>query len=466
MSTSVTEGENARPGLRQRGQLLAHRVLPGVVARKVAQNTGWLIGERVLRMVGALAVTIWVIRYLGPVDFGILAYAMSLSLIAEVVAGLGVTSIVVRELVQHPEEERELLGSAFVVRFLSGLVMGVSALLFTWLADGDPRTVAVVAIAVSVVPLHALGTFDQAFQARMQSRLSVTARTAGFVASTLAKVVLLLSGASVVAFAVAIALERVVASAGFVVLYARSGRSPFSLKAQWWRARAILRESWPLAIASVAAMISLRIDQVMLKQMSTEHELGIYAAAARLSEVWYFVPVALGTALFPALVGATTDRATYERRLQVALDIAVWLAIALAIGVTIFADFGIGLVYGSAFEGSASILRLQVWAGPFVFMGVIIGRSLLAQGLQRFDAIRYVVGAPINVALNLVLIPAYGGAGAALATLLSYGIVAYLAPLAYARTRSEGWAMTRALLLPLRVRREYLGRGGRGSRGT
>lgn len=442
-------------GIRHRGLSVAQRLVPEGVARRIVQNTGWLLGERVVRLIGALAVTIWLARYLGLADFGILSYAISVGMIVEVVAGLGVAAILVRDLVESPEDEAELIGSAAALRFVSGIVVGGATIGLIWAVDGDPRAVAAVAIVVSVVPLRALGAIEQAFQARMQSRLSVTGRMSAFAVATVVKLVLLVLEAPLLAFAVAVALEGVVATAAFVFLYSRAGYSPFGLSVRWRRAGALLRESWPLAIAGAAAMISLRIDQVMLRQMSTPADLGTYAAAARLSEVWYFVPVALGTALFPALVGSRADRATHDRRLQVALDISAWLAIAIALVVTVFGGLIIHIIYGSEFRDAADILRMQVWAGPFVFMGVISGRSLLAQGLQRFEAWRYVIGAPLNVALNLVLIPEYGGMGAAFATLLSYVVIAYVLPVLYSRSRHTGWLMTRAMFLPLRLRSEY-----------
>ena len=249
--------------------------------------------------------------------------------------------------------------------------------------------------------------------------------------------------------------DRFGAAVGFVVLYART--HPLAFQPRWHRVRELLRDSWPLAIAGAAAMVSLRIDQVMLRQMSPATELGMYAAAARLSEVWYFVPVALGTALLPALVASHADRERHDRRLQVALDVALWSAIGIALAVTFLGGIVIAVLYGSRFEGAADILRLQLWAGPFVFMGVISGRALLAQGLQRVEALRYVVGAPLNVGLNLLLIPRFDGAGAAVATLISYIAVTYLLLLAHPKTRHTGWLMTRAFLLPWRLRTEYLG---------
>ncbi|MGE3960074.1 MAG: flippase [Dehalococcoidia bacterium] len=439
----------------ERGRGLAGRLVPDGVGRRIAQNTGWLLAERLVRLLGAFAITVWLVRYLGPTEFGILSYAISVSMIAEVTAGLGVGAIVVRELVRSPEDEAELLGSALALRLLAGLAIAGAALGAIWATDGDLRAIAIVAIVLASVPLRALSTFDQAFQARMQSRLSVTARTAGFAVAAVVKVALLAFGAPLPWFAAAVTLEVAVAAAGFVVLYART--HPLRLSISWRRARRLLADSWPLAIAGAAAMISLRIDQVMLRQMASGPELGMYAAAARLSEVWYFVPVALGTALLPALVATHDDRAAHDRRLQAALDVALWAAVAIAFAVTLLGGLVIAVLYGARFEGATRILQIQVWAGPFVFMGVISGRSLLALGLQRLEAARYVLGAPLNVALNLVLIPRYGATGAAFATLVSYVAVTYVLLLLHPRTRHTGWLMTRALLLPLRVRSDYGG---------
>lgn len=444
MNTSVAE----------RGRGLVERVLPEGIARRIAQNTGWLLAERAIRLIGAFAITVWLVRYLGPSDFGILSYAISIAMIAEVTSGLGVGAIVVRELVKAPEQEDELLGSAFALQLVAGLVIASSALALTWIVDRDARALAVLAIVLASVPLRALSCFDQAFQARMQSRLSMVARTMGFAVAAAARVMLLVLGAPLVWFAVAVTLEVAVASAGYVVLYART--HPLHLRLRWARARELLRDSWPLAIAGAAAMVSLRIDQVMLRQMSPAAELGMYAAAARLSEVWYFIPVALGTALLPALVATHNDRERHDRRLQASLDVALWAAIAIALAVTFLGGVAIAILYGPRFEGAADILRLQLWAGPFVFMGVISGRALLAQGLQRLDAMRYVAGAPLNVGLNLVLIPRLDGVGAAIATLITYIVVTYILLLVHPKTRHTGWLMTRAFLLPWRLRSEYL----------
>lgn len=66
---------------------------------KYFKNTSWLFGEKILRMIMALFVGVWVARYLGPEKFGLLSYAQSFVALFSVVASLGLDGLVVRELV-------------------------------------------------------------------------------------------------------------------------------------------------------------------------------------------------------------------------------------------------------------------------------------------------------------------------------------------------------------------------------
>jgi PST family polysaccharide transporter len=100
----------------------------------------------------------------------------------------------------------------------------------------------------------------------------------------------------------------------------------------------------------------------------------------------------------------------------------VLLGVGVGLGVTLLAGPVIEVLYGDAYQASAEVLRIHVWAGVFVFLGVASGKWLLAENLQRLSLQRTLSGAVANVLFNLLLIPLYGSAGAAWATLLSYAV--------------------------------------------
>ena len=422
-------------------------------ARQVAGNAGWLIVERLLRGIVGLGVGVALARALGSAGFGTLSYALSFVLIFNTLWQLGLSGIVVRELVRTPAARDEILGTVFALRF-GGAALGLASILVAavLLAPADAATRwSIVVLGVGTL-FFAFEGVDFWFQSEVQSRYAVMARLAALAVSATATIALVVFDAPVVAMAAAASLEYVVTGLGYVVVYARAGGSLRAWKVDRGRARTLLSISWPLIVSGIFNSINLRIDQLMLGNLVGAGAVGTYAAAARLSEVWSFVPLAIATSLAPGLLRAReTDRTVYQRRMQQAYDLMVWLALPLAIGVSATSGLIIDVLYGSEYAAAAPILSVHVWAGPFVFMGAVLSKWLIAEDHIRFSMVRHGAGAGVNVALNLVLIPPLGGLGSAIATLVSYAVASFGACALYRPTWTAARQMAVALASPVRL---------------
>jgi PST family polysaccharide transporter len=97
---------------------------------------------------------------------------------------------------------------------------------------------------------------------------------------------------------------------------------------------------------------------------------------------------------------------------------------------------------------AASILSIIAWSTVFVFVGVASGRWFLVENLQRLLLYRTVIGAIINVALNVILIPRYGAIGASLATLASQAYANLFANLMSGTTRPLFRLQIKSVLYP------------------
>ncbi len=191
----------------------------------------------------------------------------------------------------------------------------------------------------------------------------------------------------------------------------------------------------------------MQIDILMLKYFTGSKEAGIYSAAARISEAWYFIPVAIVTSVFPAIIHARkTDPLRYQKRLQNLYDLLVIISLPVALIVSLGADTFIDLLYGDKFLGAGTMLSIHIWSGIFVFLGSASGQYLLAEGYTMISFYRTAIGAITNILLNLWLIPIYGGLGASAATLIAY-LVATFSILVFSKTRSQGIMVLRSLLL-------------------
>jgi O-antigen/teichoic acid export membrane protein len=212
-----------------------------------------------------------------------------------------------------------------------------------------------------------------------------------------------------------------------------------------------LRQSWPLVLSSLGALVYVRIDQVMLAHMVNSTEVGRYAVAVRLSETWYVFPGILTMSFIPALLRhRLTNRYVYEAKIEQLYGALFTLGLAASIITTAAAIPLVILLFGEAYRESGAILIVHNWAGIAIFMKSLLDQWLIAEKLQHYCLAGNLAGAGANVALNLLLIPRYGGTGAALATVISYTVAGCLFFLIPEKTRSHALMMTRSWRAPVR----------------
>ena len=187
----------------------------------------------------------------------------------------------------------------------------------------------------------------------------------------------------------------------------------------------------------------MKIDQVMLKEMLNTKAVGVYAAAVKLCEAWYYVPIVITASLFPVIISSKQKSDTlYQQRMQKLYDLMVWVSVTVAIPTTFLADWIIVILYGNDYEASATVLRIYIWAGVFTFLGVASFKWLVTENLQRYSFYVLAIGAIINIGSNLLLVPIYGINGAAVATIISYGIGSYAGLAFFKKSRQAFWMTT------------------------
>lgn len=443
------------------------RLLPAFIRRRlegrenlqrIIGNTGWLFADKIVRMGAGLLVGVWVARYLGPAQFGLFNYSLAFVALFSIIANLGLDSIVVRDLVHDPSRRDETLGTAFTLKLVVGAATFVLTLGAIWLLRPDESTTRwLVGIIAAGTIFQAFDTVDFWFQAQVRSKYTVYARNAAFLAATLIKVVLILLHAPLVAFAWAGLAETVFGAAGLVIVYRNTGFFLRSWRASLALATGLLRDSWPLMLSGVVVMVYIKIDQIMLGEMLGNHEVGVYSAAVRLTEVWYFIPMSITASVFPAIIQAKkSSEAEYYNRLNKLYLVMVWLSLAVAVPVTLFAGEIVQLVFGEQYRQAAGALSINCWAGLFIFSGLVSNHWYLLEKLNHLTLYRHILGAGANIGLNLVLIPRYGVNGAAAATLLTQFVTSYLFDLLNKPTRILFRIKTRYFLLFLPITVQYL----------
>lgn len=395
-----------------------------------------MFGEQVLRILAGLFVGIYVARYLGPEQFGVYSFAVAFVALFGAIAKLGLDGIVVRELINHPEKRDIYLGTAFWLKLIGALVTLIILAIVVQFTGTDATTNLYIFIIGSGLTFQSFDVVDSYFQSRVLSKFVSVAKMIQLALSSALKLYFIFIQADLFWFVLVSLIDQISLTVSLVLVYSRQKIGSFFGRFSVGTAKAMLRDSWPLMLSGIAVMLYMRIDQIMIKEMLGEREVGLYSAAVKLSEAWYFVPVIITSSLFPAIVNAKkTDQELYNKRLQRLYSAMVWMAITIALPMTFLSDWVVEILYGTAYREAGPILMIHIWAGVFVALGATSGSWLISENLQQLALYRTLSGAISNVILNLILIWNYGMIGAAIAAITSYMIAGFAFDMFCQKTR-------------------------------
>ena len=396
----------------------------GKTFKKFFVNTSWMFSEKILKILVNFIVGIYVVRYLGLVQNGMLAYALSVVGILTAITTIGLGEIVVRELLTDEKKRDKILGTSFFLKFFSSVVIYALIIIY-YFHNRDIQNLLLLIIASSIIfkPFEVIEAY---FKSRVLSKYPVMARTVSVILTDCGKILLILYKMPLVYFGVLVFVEIFLAAVGFIFIFKNQKLSIFQWRFDWNIAKSLFRDSWPLMFSSLAVTIYMKVDKIILKVMLGDAAVGVYDAAVRLCEGWYFIPVAISSSLFPAIISAKKiNNQLYNTRLQKLYDLLAWISILIAIPISLFSRQIINFLYGADFIGASPVLSIYIWAGVPVFLGAATSQYLIAENYTIISLIRTTIGMVLNIILNIILIPYMGIVGAAVATIISYLVATF-----------------------------------------
>lgn len=416
--------------------------------RKIVINTAWLILEKIIRLFAGLLVGILVARYLKPEQYGLYNYSLAIIIILSGFADLGLNQIVVRELVKEPHNEEEIVSTTFFLKLASGFLCVGLAFVIALMSGGDNTTLSltlILSIRLFFKPTEAI---DFAFQSKILSKYATWSRNIACLVAAFAIAAAVFTKQSILAISLLSNLEFGVSSILIFGFYMSAGqRIKFSAFSQR-RVRLLLQDSWPLILSGVAIVIYMRIDQIMIKWISGDVELGIYSAAVRLTEALYLIPTAIVGSILPKITQSYNEnKKSFYNDIQGLYTTISIISYTSIITVFIFASPIVSAVFGSDYTNSVAVLRVLVWAVVFVNLGIVQQSFMVVMNWTSIYMKIVFLASLMNIALNYLLIPRYGAVGATVSTVISYWFVTHGSCFFYKPLRKTGGMITKALIL-------------------
>jgi O-antigen/teichoic acid export membrane protein len=398
--------------------------LPHGDSRKAVNSLGWLMADKVFKLVVGAAVGILVIRYLGPARFGQWSLLLSWLLLITSIAPLGLDRIVIRNLATNPDARQTIIGSTLVLRLFAGIVLYAAFCLTVYWVAG-PQMLGTACVCGGSLAIQAPYVLDYWFQARAQQKYFILSQGIASVIGCAGRVVVIVRNGGLVGLAAVTIVESCITSLCMIRVYRM--QFPLRLSVSWPALRALMKQGLPLCLSSVAVATYTRCDQLVVSKSLGTSVNGLYAAAVKISEFSYILPAMLCVALYPMLSRMRSqDKERFERWKSYLLDFATGAALLLAAAVSFSAPLLCRLIYGPQFAGVDHVLSLHIWTLPFVAQGSLRNTILIAEGKSWFITKSAILSMFVGVGLSMWLTATQGVLGAAIATVGIYAVSSYL----------------------------------------
>ena len=386
---------------------------------RVFRNASWLIIGKVIQMILSFFIGLLTVRYLGPDNYGLISYAGTYTTFFATFCTLGLNSVIVKEFVNHPDEEGIILCTSIVLRIFSSFtsmiaIVGISS----FIDRGEPITRSIVAICAINMIFQVFDTFNYWFQAHLLSKYSAIATLIAYVSLSIYRVILLVLQADVYWFAFATSIDYVVIAIVLAIAYKKQKGPKFKFSAQ--KGKDLLKSSYHFILSGMMVQIYGATDKFMLKQMIGETSVGYYTTAVGLCNIWVFILQAIIDSMTPVIMeDKNISQGLYERRNKQLYAIVFYVSAAVSLGFVILGHPLVRILYGDAYLSSVMPLRIITWYTAFSYLGVARNPWTVCENKQKYLKYLYAGAATANVVINAFLLPKWGPSGAAFASLVT-----------------------------------------------
>ncbi len=398
-------------------------------------NTSWVLFERICQMIISLFIGAASARYLGPVNYGMLNYSMSIIAIFASITSLGLEGILIKEILITPKDSGKILGSSILMRIIASILSIIAINICIYTLNPNDYLILIIGVYQSIHLLFkSFEVIDFWFQSQLKSKYVVIAKIVAMIVVAMWKILLLIFGYSVKWFALSITIETIIIAVMLTFMYYNHGG--VSLTASWTMCKKLITQSYHFILVSLCIVIYSQIDKIMIGQMLDKEMVGLYSAAITISQLWFFIPNAIINSARPLIMEAKNkSEEVYIKRLKQLYSVIIWMGVSVSITFLLIGKYIIWGLYGKSYIQAAIPLSINVWAGIFALLGTVRGIWIICENYTQYSKYYIVIGSIVNIILNYILIPIYGINGAAFATLMTQTTVALGAPLLFSKTR-------------------------------
>jgi O-antigen/teichoic acid export membrane protein len=270
------------------------------------------------------------------------------------------------------------MGTSLVLRLIAGIftviICMLSALIFS------PKDVSLILIFVVSLTFifSSFQLLNYEFQAAVKGKYPSLVSLIVVITLNILKIIVIILGGGVIYLAGILLLEPILYGLGFMYFRIKEFGTIKHWRYENRIAVSVLKDSFPLIFASAFFAVYARIDQVMIKNMIDAKSVGLYSSAVSLSEVWYFIPNMIMSAVFPAIINAKkVSEELYYKRTRKLFLLLIFISFITALPTAFLSKYLITMIYGAGFLGALSVLQIYVWSNIGAALNMLAQQLLI-----------------------------------------------------------------------------------------
>ncbi len=384
------------------------------------KNLGFLLSDNVIKLVIGFFISIFIARYLGSENIGKVNYVIAFLGFYEIFIIFGMDVTLTKEIGLNLNQKNRMLSSIIVFRLIVFLItLPFWILMFQKISNNDLKLNSIFYLFITNVFLTIFLVPKNYYQAMSLNKYDVISSQMGYIISTLLKIAFVYFKGDIYIFILITLLEKLIYILLIWFFYLK--REKFKLEVDIVFLKKIIKESFPLLLAGISIFVYMKIDQLMVGKMLDMKQVGVYSIGVKLSELIYFIPMAISTAYLPKILHAKKEKTIkeYENEVINLGKINVLICFIFSLGATLFGEKFVELVYGIEYLKSGQVFVIYSWASIFVAIGVSHGNYLVCENENKLSFYATLLGAVFNFLLNLIFIKKFGIIGSSIATVLS-----------------------------------------------
>lgn len=362
-------------------------------------------------------------RYLGKDGFGEYSIVLVFLYIILAFSDLGLYSILSREIAKPEADDKKIIGGVLGLRFVSVVLFFlVSFIVLYFLPYSQNVKIGVFLAAPGFLFLSSKQLLMGVFQRHLKTIWFMIGEVMERGVQLLLILAFIFLKLPFLFFLIAVSLSVLISFLTDLFFVKRITR--FKIFFDFNFSREILKKSWPLAVSSILTLVYFKMDTFLLSLMKSSADVGTYSMAYKVFEGLLFFPAAFSGLMLPLLSKtATDDKEKFKVYFKKALDFMFMIVFPIMIGGMVLSQKIVILIGGQDFIASSLPLKILMGALFFVFIGNLLGNTIIALDKQKKMVYIYALGVSISVVFNLIFIPKYSYLATSWATLVTEAAV-------------------------------------------